>query len=413
MKSGTVELDIERIVSGGYGLARTAEGVVLVRGALPGETVTARPKHYGDVKRAHVIDILKPHPARSHIALPPGADLPIAYKEQAAIKHGLVTEALARIAKIEAEVEPVRSSPRELGYRTAAQYVAMEGKGLGSRAMGSDRIVPLSSDPLVAEPLARAFAACSDRSLGAVKEVVMRGSIHEDKVLVGLIASKTGKLDRLARTLIGSGIAGVTWGEVDDRGRFRGRTRQLEGETSLLENYGEIKASVNVESFSQVNPLAAAMLFKDAAASAGEGNRALDLYAGSGILGMHLASSFESVIAVEIVPDAVRRGRKDARRLGISNIEFEQADARTAGRLFPADAVVVDPPRAGLSGATVSLLVQKRPLRIVYVSCDPTTWARDVGNLTSNGYQLSQVRPYDFYPYTHHVEILSVLDYRM
>lgn len=410
VKAGTVELDIERIVPGGFGLARTAEGVVFVRGALPGERLTARPREVSGVLRAFAIEILEPHPARVTFELPPGADLPIAYEEQASIKHGLVADALARIAKLDAEIEPVRPSPSALGYRTVAQYVAVEGGGLGARALGSDRIVPLHADALIAEPLVRAFDACRARDLAPATQVVFRGSIHEDRVLVGLLGDRTQRLERLARTLHGSRIAGVTWGETDARGRFRGKSKLLEGEATLLEDLGGILVSVSVDSFSQVNPLAAGRLYLDAATVAGSGARALDLYAGSGVMGMHLARSFTDVVAVEIAPEAVKRGRKDARRLGIENLTFDHADARTASRFFPADVVVVDPPRAGLSEGTVALLLAQQPERIVYISCDPSTWARDVGRFTASGYALTLARPYDFYPFTHHVEVLSVLD---
>lgn len=196
MKAGTVELEIERVVAGGFGLARTPDGVVLVRGALPGERVTARPRVTGGVLRAHAIDILTPHASRVTFDLPPGADLPIAYEMQAEIKYGLVTEALTRVAKLEAEIEPVRPSPRELGYRTAAQYAVIEGGGLGARALGSDRVVPLEHDPLVVAPLARAFDACRSRVLHHVREVVFRASLHEDRALVGLIGGVTGPFDR-------------------------------------------------------------------------------------------------------------------------------------------------------------------------------------------------------------------------
>ena len=410
VKPGTVELEIERIVPGGFGLARTADGVVFVRGALPGERVTARPREVSGVLRAFAIEILEPHPARASFELPPGADLPIAYEQQAAIKHGLVVDALTRIAKLDADIEPVRPSPVELGYRTAAQYVALEGGGLGARAIGSDRIVPLRGDALIAPPLVRAFEACGARDLAPATEVVFRGSLHEDRVVVGLLGDRTQRLERLARTLHGAGITGITWGETDARGRFRGRSKLLEGKATLLEDLGGILVSVSVDAFSQVNPLAASALFRDAADAAGGGTKALDLYAGSGIMGMHLARTFDEVVAVEISPDAVKQGRKDARRLGIENLTFDHADARTAARFFPADLVVVDPPRAGLSEGTVSLLVRQQPGRIIYISCDPSTWARDVGTLTASGYALTLARPYDFYPFTHHVEVLSVLE---
>src|SRR5687768_2611662 len=148
MKPGTIELRIDRIVAGGYGLARSDRGTVLVRGALPGELVTARPVLKSGALQAHAIQVLEPHPARYQAELPPGADLPVGYAEQLPIKHGLVADALERIAKLDVALEPIYPSPHPLGYRTAAQYAVVEGGGLGARAAGSDRIVLLDSDPL-------------------------------------------------------------------------------------------------------------------------------------------------------------------------------------------------------------------------------------------------------------------------
>lgn len=411
MKPGTVEVQIERIVAGGYGLARTPDGTVLVRGALPGERVTCRPQLRSGALRAHAIDILEPHPRRSSIELPPGADLPLAYDAQLPVKEELVREALARIAKLEFELEPIHPSPRELGYRTAAQYAVIDGGGLGAMAIDSDRVVSLASDPLVAEPIATAFDVLSARTLHGIEQVSFRASIHEGRVIAALHGQRAGTpVERVARGLEDGGVAGVVWAETDARGRFRGRARVLSGEDRLLEDFGGILATVTVQSFAQVNPPAAGALYVEAASLAGTGTRALDLYAGAGILGLHLAGSFAEVIAVEIAADAVRRGEGDARRLGARTLKFHRGDARAATRFLPAEVVVVDPPRAGLSADVTEVLVSGRPGRIVYVSCDPTTWARDVGRLVGAGYELRFARPYDFYPYTHHVEVLSLLE---
>jgi 23S rRNA (uracil1939-C5)-methyltransferase len=410
VKTDAVVLEIDRIVAGGYGLARSEHGIVFVRGALPGERVTARPVMKAGVLRAHAIEILQPHPARVHDALPPGADLPLAYEDQLPIKEGLVREALARIAKLEHVLEPIARSPRALAYRTAAQYTVVDGGGLGARAQDSNRIVPLSEDSLTDEPIADAFRACTERSLHGVEEVVFRASRHEGRVLVGLLGRKVVIAERLARVLEGADVAGVVWGEPDERGRFRGRSQVLSGEDRLLEDFGGVLATVTVQSFSQVNPLASGVLYREAVTIAGAGERAVELYAGSGVLGFHLASMFGEIQAIEISADAVRRGEADARRLGARGVTFHRGDARGARRVLPADVVVVNPPRAGLGQEVITLLATSAQPRIVYVSCDPSTWARDVGRLGEHGYKLSFARPYDFYPFTHHVEVLSLLE---
>jgi tRNA/tmRNA/rRNA uracil-C5-methylase (TrmA/RlmC/RlmD family) len=115
------------------------------------------------------------------------------------------------------------------------------------------------------------------------------------------------------------------------------------------------------------------------------------------------------VVAIEINRDALKRGEADAVRLGASNIRFRQDDVRVFERFLPADLVALDPPRAGLSPETTALLIAAKPQQILYISCDPATWARDVRKLVDGGYALQFARPYDFYPFTHHVEVLSLL----
>jgi len=403
LKQGTVELTIERIVAGGYGLARTEEGTVLVRGALPGERVTARPARKGAVLRAHAIDILEPHPSRVPIDLP-GADLPLTYEAQLSIKADLVREALTRIAKLDLECAPIKASPIELGYRTAAQYAVQDNR-LGARAVDSDRIIPIETDPLVCEPIAKAMTLCAARPLQGVDAIHFRASVHEGRVLVALIADSVKPAERLARSLEDAGIAGVVWSEPGPKGRTRATT--LSGADRLLDDFGGLLATVSVQSFAQVNPPAAGVMFNEAKELAGVGRTAIELFAGSGVLGLHLAGSFEQVKAVEIAADAVKRGEADARRLGVKNLTFHRGDARTIRKLGAADLIAADPPRAGVAPEVLDAMEAPR---ILMISCDPSTWARDVARLAARGYRLTFARPYDFTPYTHHVEILSVLE---
>lgn len=403
-----VEVVVERVVAGGFGLARTAGGVALVRGALPGERVRARLSRRKGVLAGSVAEILEPHPARSTEPLPPGADLPLAYPAQLEIKQALVADALARVAKTPADISPIRPSPSSLGYRTAAQYATRAEGGLAARSPGSRALVPLSSDPLTAEPVAAAFETLASTPLPSVREVAIRGSLHEARAVVGLVGDKRGPFERIARTLVRRGVAGVAWGLARPGARFRSISRVVAGTGELLEDFGGILASVTVRSFAQINPGAAALLYREAVEIAGDGGRAVDLYAGSGVLALHLARAFAEVHAVEISNDAIRRGEADARRLG-SRVRFHRADARAVRRWLPADLVAVNPPRAGIDADVIRALVAAAPPRILYVSCDPPTWARDVGRLAAAGYRIAFARPYDFYPYTHHVEVLSLL----
>ncbi len=402
-------LQIERLVTGGLGLARTPSGTALVRGGLPGEVVEAALWARKNHLEGQVLRVLKPHPARYPGPLPPSADLPLAYEAQLPLKQGFVQEALERIAKLDAPLLPIQPSPRPLGYRTAAQYALHPLGGLAYRQPQSHTLVRLTQDLLIAEPLQAAFKLLSSWPLASLEEVVLRGSLYEGRVQVGLIGGVPHHFKKTAQALVQEGIAGVVWAEPSPKGRFRAGIRQLAGEPSLLEDFAGVLSTINVQSFAQVNPLAAGLLYQEAARWAGSGHKAVELYAGSGTLSLHLAPFFREIVAIEISREAVQRGRLDQNRLGIAHLVFQQSDARALPQHLPADLVAVDPPRAGLAPEVLHSLIQSQPERILYIACDPATWARDVGRLCRAGYRLQQVRPYDFYPFTHHVEILSLL----
>ncbi|RMH54849.1 MAG: class I SAM-dependent RNA methyltransferase [Deinococcus-Thermus bacterium] len=407
-------LRIEKLVPGGLGLARTPEGVALVRGGLPGELVEAELRPRKNHLEGWVKRLLEAHPERYPKPLPPSADLPLAYRAQLPLKQGLVREVLARIARVDLEPHPIAPSPSYgpepgLHYRTAAQYALHPLGGLAYRYPGTYDLLRLDGDPLIAKPMEAVFSLLSGWPLGGLEEVALRASLYEGRVLVAFIGGAPGLLKRSARALLQEGVAGVVWAEASPKGRFRGLVRPLGGELSLLEKFGDVLATISVQSFAQVNPKAAGSLYQEAAHLAGSGRKAVELYAGSGVLSLHLAPRFEEVVAVEISHDAVKRGEADRRRMGVENLVFHRDDARVLPQLLPAELVAVNPPRAGLSAEVVRALLEGRPPRILYIACDPATWARDVGRLVRGGYRLVFARPYDFYPFTHHVEVLSLL----
>jgi tRNA/tmRNA/rRNA uracil-C5-methylase (TrmA/RlmC/RlmD family) len=406
-------IEIEKVVVGGMGLARTPQGTALVRGGLPGEVVeaelTARKNHL----EGWVTQVLKPHPARYQGPLPPSADLPLEYQAQLPIKQSFVQESLERIAKLNFEVAPIAPSPSYgqpgLYYRTAAQYALHPLGGLAYRLPQSNELARILHDPLIATPLQPAFELLSNWPLANLEEVVLRGSIYEQKVQVGFIGGTARYFEKTAQALVQEGIAGVVWGESSPKGRFRGQVRHLAGATHLLEDFGGVLSTVNVQSFAQVNPKAAGLMFQEAASVVEPGHKAVELYAGSGVLSLHLAPLFSEMVAIEINRSAVRRGEADRDRLGVQNLVFKQDDARVLARHLPADLVMVDPPRSGLAPEVLASLLQEKPRQILYIACDPATWARDLGRLVQGGYRLRFVRPYDFYPFTHHIEVLSLL----
>jgi 23S rRNA (uracil1939-C5)-methyltransferase len=401
---------IEKLVAGGLGLARTERGVALIAGALPRELVEARLETSKGALKGTVERIIQPSPARVEVdsAIPPTADLAHAkYDAQLEFKHGFVTESLARIAKLEAEVLPTKPSPLEWAYRNTAQYMVTPA-GVGYRLPNSHRAFLVRSDPLVTELISDGLPLLNGEKLEPIEEIAFRASFATGEVLACIIGKQNaGAYPRAVRHLRDLGVAGISYAFVSQEGRFRGGIEHLWGQQHMLERYGEYNLTITASSFAQVNPQAATELYLAVSKLAGKGGDAIDLYGGSGALGFHL--DFERVTVLEINPEAVAGGQRDAQRLGLKNVNFLRGDATRLAGLF-ADVITLDPPRAGLSKDALEAVVMTRASKVVYVSCDPATWARDVARLVKSGYRLTHVQPWDFYPQTSHVEVLSVLE---
>ncbi|PYE55781.1 class I SAM-dependent RNA methyltransferase [Deinococcus yavapaiensis] len=401
-----LQLRIEKIVAGGYGLARDEGGVVLVAGALPGETVLADVKASKGTRRGVTREVLTASPDRVEGPSLPTMNLAHAtYAAQLRYKRGIVQEALTRLAKLDVEVGEIVPSPREWAYRAVAQYLVKADK-LAYREREGHAPVPVDKDPLVIEPLARFTRKLDVWSLDPASEVVLRGSLATGEVLAAVIGDGAPRMYRRAvDELLDAGALGVSLAPPAER-RFSKGERLLAGEPTILERFGRFGLSVSATGFAQVNPLAAGRLYEDAAKLAGAGEHLLDLFGGAGGLGMHAASSFGRVTILDTSAEALERGDADAERLQLDNVRFAQGSASEAP---DADVVIVDPPRVGLDEATRGAVSLTGASRLVYVSCDPATWARDVRAFTDAGWKLVSATPHDFYPQTSHVEVLSLL----
>jgi 23S rRNA (uracil1939-C5)-methyltransferase len=403
---------IEKIVSGGYGLARTARGVALIAGALPGEVVEASLQPKKGRLEGRATRILEASAARVPFArdIPPTANLAHAsYEAQLEFKRAFVVESLERIAKLEADVLPTHPSPTQWRYRNGAQYV-VTGAGIGYREPGTHRAQLIRNDPLTTELISDGIADLQPDKLEPSGEIAFRASLSTDEVLACVIGlGKPRQYFDARKHLEELGVSGVSFAFATLEGRFRAGVTNLWGAESILEQYGDYALSVNASSFAQVNPAATGELYKAAVQLVGTGDKAVDLYGGSGGLAFHLAQGYAQVTVVEINEDAVDRGEADGQRLGIERVQFQRGDAAQITHL-EADLISLDPPRAGLSPEALEVVLDAGAPKILYVSCDPSTWARDVAKLVAGGYRLTHAQPWDFYPQTSHVEVLSLLE---
>ena len=416
-----VELDIERPVPGGDMLARHEGRVVFVAGALPGERVRAViTKRRGAVAWALVRDVITASPDRRDVTSDPLCGgrtyAHIRYDRQLALKAEVIADAFRRIAKHALEQPvPVVASP-ETGYRLRAR-LHVDGASFGFYREGSHTVCAagpteqLTDATLVA--VGRLHAALG-RGAGVCTSLL----VSEDTAGVARVvtcATRDGAaLDPFLGMTLPEGLTGVV---VQARkGEFiaAGSDQVVDHSASLPGVAMAARPAVTWArrgaSFFQGNRfLVGALLDRVLAAASG---RFVDLYAGVGLFAIPMAARGQSGLAVEGDPtsagDLASNGEPYRDQLQTRAESVEAATTRALD--VPPDVVVVDPPRTGLSAEVLTGLLRWRAPRIVYVSCDVPTLARDAQRLLADGYRLSSLEALDMFPNTPHVECVAVFD---
>ncbi|WP_353387969.1 class I SAM-dependent RNA methyltransferase [Thermobispora bispora] len=402
-----IELKVEKVANGGWCVGRHEGRVVFVRHALPGERVLAEvTEETARFLRADAVEILDPSPDR---VTPPcpfsgpgrcgGCDWQHAsLAAQRRLKAEVVSEQLRRLAGIDraVEVEEVPGASGGLGWRTRVRFAAGPDGRLGLRRHRSHEIEYVGSCP-IAHPGVEEVGAEARRWPGADTVEVAVSSGGDRAVII-----------RPRRR--------VTVPEVDasvllDQGR-RG-VRVLTGSPSLTERVGDREFRVTGSGFWQIHPGAPETLLRTVLelGRPAPGERALDLYCGAGLFAAGLGEAVGpegSVLGIESDPQAVRDARWNLRDLPNTRIERGRVE-EALGTAARADLVVADPPRTGLGRGVVERIAAHGASRIVYVSCDPATMSRDIAWLAPHGYELAELRAFDQYPMTHHVECVALL----
>jgi len=394
-------------VHGGFALARPeGMGVVFVRWALPGEVVSVRlVERKRDYAFADAVEVLSPSP---HRVDPPcdvfgecgGCRLQhAAYPYQREMKREILREAFRRIAKTDAAPEAAPHG-EPFAYRYRGRF-RTDGEKVGFFAERSRRLVAVSRCPLMIEAINAVLPGLRGLGrFGKVSEV----QVASDGVRATAWFPGVSFGQRVAEHLSGR-TGGVLSGA-----RFEDRAWGEERITLPLEG---IAYSVSPRGFFQANWGMNRAMVRRIGSLLGEsaGVRLLDLYAGAGNFALPLAARVREVVAVEGEPRSFDDLRRNTLENGLGNVRTVRSSVegfRPEGRF---DVVVLDPPRAGLSGASLSRVREIDAAKVFYVSCNPSTLARDVRSL-SDRYDLERLEMHDFFPNTHHVESLAVLTMR-
>lgn len=449
-KNQILTLRIERLSSDGSGVAHSADGeAVFVPGTAPGDEARVRiVKDCGRYAFGILDELLTPSPDRIPVDCPvagPCGGCSLRHLDYAAelrAKQESVLDAFRRIGGLEVPVLDILPSPEVDRYRNKVQFpVGADKNGvpcIGFYAGRTHRIVPCPDcklQPSMLNEIGNALCAFFARQgirpydeqsgKGLVRHIFLRRGAHSGQIMVCLVCTraKLPHAEQLCTVLRGQFPAIST---ILLNVNAKNTNVILGSENHILYGPGYIEdtlCGVPVRlgplSFYQVNTLAAERLYGVAAqyAQLTPDDTLLDLYCGMGTIGLSMAGQCRELIGVEIVPEAIESAKANAARMGeavAAKSRFFCADAGQAATQLAAeglhpDIVMLDPPRKGCDEATLSAVVRMAPRRVVYVSCNPATAARDAAWLEKNGYHTEKVQPVDLFPRTKHVETVVLL----
>lgn len=449
-KNDYIDVEFVDLTHEGQGVAKIDGFPVFVPGGLPGESAQIKilnvKKNYGYGK---LIEIREKSPYRVEI---PKEDMHkyggcqlhhMSYEGQLQFKQNLVEQTLTRIGKLQdVNIHPIIGMEQPFHYRNKAQVPVGEGNGrliTGFYKPRTHEIIDTDESVIHMEAINDAIKIvkeiCSELGVtayteeahtGVLRHIMARFGRKTDELMIVLI-TRTEKLPH-REEIVGKIVAAlpnvksivhnvnpkrtnVILGE---------KTQVLWGQDVIYDYIGNVKFAISPRSFYQVNPVQTKVLYDKALAYAGLTGEEIvfDAYCGIGTISLFLAQQAKKVYGVEVVPDAINDAKKNADLNGITNVEFTVGEAETvipnwAKEGIHADVIVVDPPRKGCDAALLKTIIEMKPKRVVYVSCNPATLARDLGILETGGYQTVEVQPVDMFPMTMHCEAVAKLELQL
>ena len=432
---------IEGYGEGGMGVARIDGRVVFVHGALRGEKCRVLIlKTLKSVAFAKVLEVIEPSSER---ITPDCPYFPrcggctyrhIRYEEELRLKKQRVQDNLSRIGGSDVTVEEILGAQDTLRYRNKAQYPVSKDGAVGFYRARTHEVIECEHCLLVrpeadaaAEALREYMQSCrvagydEKTGRGLIRHLYVRSNAAGESLICVLVnGDKLPKEDRLVTLLRDAcpKCTGIVLGTNTKKGNviLGDRYRTLWGSDRLEDTLCGKTFRLSVPSFYQVNRAQAERLYAKAIEFAGLTGQetVLDLYCGAGTITLALLDHAKKVLGAEIVPEAIDDARENAARNGVKNAEFFCGDAsdvakKLARENLRPDVITVDPPRKGLAADVVESIAEMQPGRVVYVSCDSATMARDVKRLAGLGYTAQRACAVDMFPRADHVETVVLL----
>lgn len=401
-----MRLFIEKMVYGGYGLARVEDGLVFVKGAIKGEVVEAKlDRKKKGYSFASLSEVLEPSSLRvptrcPHFGVCGGCDWQhISYEGQLELKSQILEDVFERIGGVKVAPELIAKG-QPWAYRYRARFHSDHRGRLGFYKESTNDVVWIGSCPILVSSINDAKRALEElEAFEKGTEVSIRCAYGVDDILIyiggELKRSGRRKLKELPFSLVENG-------------------RILKGKPYTLERWCNLDVRFSYNSFSQVNPMVAQDLYLFIVKELNNFEKIWYLYGGVGILAMLLALDGKEVKLIEANISAIKDAEENMRNHGLlGRVELVRGDV---SRIFPslltefeADAIVADPPREGMGKEVIEALRDSDVRKIVYVSCHPPALARDVRLLRDLGYELSALKWVDMFPQTSHIEAVGIL----
>ncbi|MBK3495802.1 23S rRNA (uracil(1939)-C(5))-methyltransferase RlmD [Viridibacillus sp. YIM B01967] len=439
-------ISIKRLGINGEGIGYYKRNVVFVKGALPGEDVIAQvTKVNRNFAEAEVVKIHKKSPIRQTPPCPVyeecgGCQLQhITYKGQLAAKRDVIVQALTKYVKSQAskiDVRPTIGMEDPWHYRNKSQFqVRKPDKKVlaGLFSANSHKLLNIE-DCAVQHPMTTKITTATKRILdelnipiydgrskGIVRTIVVRTGIKTGEVQLVLITTRKGfpKKDLLVNRLkqIDPTVVSIVQNINAEKTSliFGDETYTLAGKETIHEELGELAFDLSARAFFQLNPLQTVYLYNEiqkAAALTGQ-ETVVDAYCGVGTIGLWLAKDAKEVRGMDIIPESIQDAKRNAKKHGFDHVKYvtgsaEEWLAKWRKEKFVPDVLTVDPPRTGLAPSLLSTILQVKPKRFVYTSCNPSTLAKDLQELTKV-YDVQYIQPMDMFPQTAHVESVTLL----
>lgn len=438
-------VQIEDYTEEGFGIARHEGYVLFIPGTVAGERaeilVVKAGKRFGYGKLLRLLTP-SPHRVEPDCALFPRcggcAFWHLSYEEELRLKEKKVGDCLKRIGGIHAPLSPILGAREQLAYRNKAQFPIRNVKGRpqgGFYAPGSHGVVsgaPCAIQPDIFNEILNwtldfmekeGISAYEEEGYtGVVRHLYLRRGVQTGEILACLVVNgKTfPQKESFAKALCAAfsevKTVAINYNDRNTNVVLGQETETVAGKGFIEDLLLGKRYRISPHSFYQVNHAQTEVLYRKVLEEAAldRESRVLDLYCGIGTIGLSLAENCRELVGVEIVAQAVENAKENAALNGVTNASFFCADAKEAAAKFAKegkrfDLIIVDPPRKGCDQGTLDAICQMAPEKLIYVSCNPATLARDLKILEEKGYQTQNVTPVDLFPRTHHVETIATL----